>query len=347
VENFCLKNIWSRLGDEESHFWFETRLCYSLTGDMGRMIHTIKKEMIGDSIEKFLKIEKDFFIFGAGYVGHSVVSNTPEISWRAFIDNDESKAGKTDVLPIISFQEFIANSKNAVVFIASTVYGDEMKRQLRNNGFPEDSIIQNIGVQYFDLPYFKPQENEFFVDAGGYDGKTAESFFQWLRMMNRTEGNSVTFEPDPIQYDVCKNKLQGYDNVKIVNKGLWHKSETLKFHKNLGASSRIASDGEETIETVSLDEYFKDEKRQVTFIKMDIEGAELNALKGAERIIKEQKPKLAICIYHKPEDVWEISNLLLDFVPDYKFYIRHYSLLNNETVLYAMLDQHCSIGNKF
>jgi hypothetical protein len=70
---------------------------------------------------------------------------------------------------------------------------------------------------------------------------------------------------------------------------------------------------------------------------MDIEGAELNALKGAERIIKEQKPKLAICIYHKPEDVWEIPNLLLDFVPDYKFYIRHCTYSSFlDTVLYAL-----------
>jgi len=91
------------------------------------------------------------------------------------------------------------------------------------------------------------------------------------------------------------------------------------------------------IETISLDEYLKDEKEKVTFIKMDIEGAELNALKGAERIIREQKPKLAICIYHKPEDVWEIPSLLLNFVSDYKFYIRHntYSFLY-DTTLYAL-----------
>jgi len=341
MEKFCLKNIYSRLGDEESRFWFETRLCYSLTGDMHRMVHMINKQFWGNSIEKSLGIKKDFFIFGAGLCGHSVVNNIPEISWRAFIDNDKSKAGKTDVLPVISFQEFITNSKNAVVFIASSLYGDEMKQQLINNGFPEDSIIQNLGTQYFDLPYFKPQENEFFIDVGGYDGFTTKSFFQWLRNneQNRTEqnSNSVLFDPSPIQYDVCKDNLQGYNNVKIVNKGLWHKSETLKFHKDNGGSS-ITPDGEETIETVSLDEYLKDEKKQVTFIKMDIEGAELNALKGAERIIREQKPKLAICIYHKPEDVWEIPNLLLDFVPDYRFYIRHYSLWNVETVLYAMFD---------
>jgi hypothetical protein len=87
---------------------------------------------------------------------------------------------------------------------------------------------------------------------------------------------------------------------------------------------------------ISLDEYLKNEKEPVTFIKMDLEGAELNALKGAEQTIKEQKPKLAISIYHKPEDIWEIPNLLLELVPDYKFYIRHYTLIGAETVLYAL-----------
>ena len=331
MEKFCLGNIYSRLGDEESRFLFEKRLCYSLTGDMPRMVCATNEKII----KKLLEIRKDFFIFGAGCNGHSVVRDIPEISWHAFIDNDESKVGKPDILPIISFQEFISNSENAAVFIASTIYSNEMKQQLINNGFPEDSIITQIfGIQYFDLPYFKPQKNEFFIDAGGYDGVTTKSFFQWLRNNERKEGRSVIFEPNPIQYALCKHNLKNCDNVKIENKGLWHKSEHLNFMKN-HAASRITTDGEETIETISLDEYLKNEKNPVTFIKMDIEGAELNALKGAERTIREQKPKLAICIYHKPKDVWEIPNLLLDFVPDYKFYIRHYSLMGIETVLYA------------
>jgi hypothetical protein len=68
---------------------------------------------------------------------------------------------------------------------------------------------------------------------------------------------------------------------------------------------------------------------------MDIEGAELNALKGARRIIEEQTPKLAICVYHKPKDIWEIPQLILDICPRYKFYLRHYSFSPTETVLYA------------
>ena len=68
---------------------------------------------------------------------------------------------------------------------------------------------------------------------------------------------------------------------------------------------------------------------------MDVEGEEYEALKGAARIIEEQKPKLAISVYHKNEDIFLIPQLLLELRKDYKFYLRHYSLVTNETVLYA------------
>ena len=69
---------------------------------------------------------------------------------------------------------------------------------------------------------------------------------------------------------------------------------------------------------------------------MDIEGAELEALKGAEETIKRYRPKLAICVYHKPEDIVEIPKYILNINPDYKLYLRHYSDNAGETVLYAI-----------
>ena len=69
---------------------------------------------------------------------------------------------------------------------------------------------------------------------------------------------------------------------------------------------------------------------------MDIEGSEYNALLGSRRIIREQKPKLAICVYHKPEDIIQIPELILSINNEYRFYIRHYSTIGGETVLYAL-----------
>lgn len=75
---------------------------------------------------------------------------------------------------------------------------------------------------------------------------------------------------------------------------------------------------------------------RVSFIKMDIEGAELKALEGAKETILRNAPKLAICIYHKYEDICEIGNYVLKLNPNYKLYIRHYTTCMWETVLYAV-----------
>ena len=75
---------------------------------------------------------------------------------------------------------------------------------------------------------------------------------------------------------------------------------------------------------------------RVTMIKMDIEGSELEALKGAKQTIQRDKPKLAICIYHKPEDIIEIPCYIKELVPRYRLYLRHYGNGDTETVLYAL-----------
>ena len=85
---------------------------------------------------------------------------------------------------------------------------------------------------------------------------------------------------------------------------------------------------------MTLDEVFED--KSITFIKMDVEGAEYEALRGAEQTIRTQRPKLAISIYHKPEDILDLPQLLLSYQPEYRFYLRHYCIFNNETVLYAI-----------
>ena len=103
-----------------------------------------------------------------------------------------------------------------------------------------------------------------------------------------------------------------------------------------GVGSRITetTTGTVTIETAAIDEIVKDDK--VTFLKLDVEGAEMKALQGAKNTIMKNKPRLAVCIYHKPEDIIEIPAHLLSLNPDYYFYIRYYNFSYNETVLYAI-----------
>ena len=99
------------------------------------------------------------------------------------------------------------------------------------------------------------------------------------------------------------------------------------------SGSSISEDGSEKIETISLDEVLQG--KRVTFIKMDIEGAEYNALIGCEKTIKKWKPRLAICVYHKSEDILEIPALLLKMNDDYKFALRQYDSWDTSAILYA------------
>jgi hypothetical protein len=76
----------------------------------------------------------------------------------------------------------------------------------------------------------------------------------------------------------------------------------------------------------------------VTFIKMDIEGSELNALKGAEQTIRKYKPKLAICVYHRAKDLITIPQYIKTLVPEYKLYFRAHKYGTYDFVLYAVCD---------
>ncbi len=103
-----------------------------------------------------------------------------------------------------------------------------------------------------------------------------------------------------------------------------------------GSSSCVdVEEGTATVQMVCLDDVLK--MVSPTMIKMDIEGAELDALRGAKRIIQEQTPDLAVCVYHKMSHLWEIVLYLYELVPQYRFYLRSHYGFTMETVLYATL----------
>lgn len=205
----------------------------------------------------------------------------------------------------------------------------------------ESRFTKNIDVltrTYKHRQYFPVEDileigsEEVFVDAGAFDGDTIKDFLEI------TGGHCqyiYAFEPDAANCERLRERNYA-ENVKIFNAGLFDKTDTLSFSANKGGSSKIESSGTEKIEVLRFDELDLPDKK-VTFVKMDIEGSELKALEGMQEIIKANKPKLAICIYHKLEDLWEIPGLIKELVPEYKLYIRNYTTYLDEIVLYATL----------
>jgi hypothetical protein len=90
------------------------------------------------------------------------------------------------------------------------------------------------------------------------------------------------------------------------------------------------------VSSIAIDDLVTRENiEKVDFIKMDIEGAEANALVGAQKTIAKFRPKLAICVYHKKDDFYSIPTLINQICPDYSFHLDHYTIHREETVLYA------------
>lgn len=196
--------------------------------------------------------------------------------------------------------------------------------------------------QYFNQNYFKFTEDESFVDCGAYTGDTILAFCDVVKSFHKI----FAFELDKKNYlEMEKNvgKLDG--NITLFNCGVWNRNEEIDYGTGTseneppcGVSIYKTEKSEHNIiqkaQVKKLDDVLRGER--VSFIKMDVEGSEINALWGAEKIITEQKPKLAICVYHKTSDFWQIPLLLKQFNPDYRFILRHYSKIDcHDTILYA------------
>ena len=132
-----------------------------------------------------------------------------------------------------------------------------------------------------------------------------------------------------------KDTNENWSKVYVFNSGVFDKKCTLRFDSGKEGSSSIIEDGTDVIEVDMIDNI--DECQNATFIKMDIEGSEPEAIMGAAELIKRNKPKLAICIYHSDEDMINIIGLVHKLVPDYKMFVRQHSIYETETVLYCTL----------
>ena len=110
------------------------------------------------------------------------------------------------------------------------------------------------------------------------------------------------------------------ENLELYNLGAWNKKETLFFQKKKGRNSHQAEDGI-PVEFDSVDNIVKE---KVTLLKMDIEGAELMALEGAEKTIRRDKPKLYVCAYHRNEDFFTLPLKINELYNGYKIYFRHH-----------------------
>lgn len=194
--------------------------------------------------------------------------------------------------------------------------------------------------QYFIKELGKSRDEEVFIDGGGYIGDTYKEFLKWSHSHYE---RYIFFEPGTVNFE----KFKATTNDKRVcfkNLGLWNKQTNLYFTGGTSGAERIIED-EEQGNNVSLERVpvtaidLVPECEKATFIKMDIEGSEMKALEGAVNTIKNNRPKLAICIYHSNEDMLRIPEWCFENLERYSFYIRHHHYLPCDTVFYAIPEE--------
>lgn len=187
--------------------------------------------------------------------------------------------------------------------------------------------------QYFH-PIVRPRKGDVIVDGGAFIGDTMEEFFQVLG----GECRIYSFEPEQENYrQLCKLvKARKWDNkVTMVDSGLWNRQGVLNFDPD-GSGSRIVAQGANSISVVDLDSFFFKEDFKPTLIKLDVEKAEYAAMEGAHETILKYLPRLQICAYHTPYDLWRIPLTIKSFDLKYQLYLAHHTSNYQETVLYAL-----------
>ncbi len=173
-----------------------------------------------------------------------------------------------------------------------------------------------------------------YVDCGAFNGDTVEKFIDWS---GGNYSKIFAVEADPVNFAALEKFIaeKNYKNVIAINCGAWNEKTTLTFSDTNKTNAAVSAEGKIKIAADTIDNITGSEK--INFIKMDIEGAELPALQGAAQTIKKFTPALAICAYHKTEDLITLPQFIKSLNPDYKFYLRKHTLvIDTELVLYAI-----------
>jgi FkbM family methyltransferase len=223
----------------------------------------------------------------------------------------------------------------------------EYLRQIRWRAWGDRSLLNEASKEesYFPDSIFSPLPDEVFIDCGAYDGDT-------VRRILERQGNLFRrvdcFEPDPLNFA----RLQAWAvtlapgisaKIRILDRAVGAERSVLNFNADGTEGAGIARNREDGIrvQCVRLDDVLA-ESDPPTHIKMDIEGAERDALQGASQLIRRHRPVLSVCLYHAQNDIWRIPLLIRALSGDYCLFLRSHDPEGCQLVAYAVPPQRLS-----
>jgi len=204
-------------------------------------------------------------------------------------------------------------------------------------------LLQDFGAlpapsgeeQYFPPDIITLRPGEVFVDCGAYDGDTLRPFLRRCPGFARV----LALEPDPANFAQLAGFIDGLPanvrkrlSARMVCAG--EKRGKVRFAAGGGETSKVTVRGETTVECATLDEICSGD--EPSYVKMDIEGAELDALRGAGRLLRQSEAMWAVCVYHKSEHLWQLPLFISEHSQGHRFFLRKYAGEIWETVCYAV-----------
>jgi FkbM family methyltransferase len=183
----------------------------------------------------------------------------------------------------------------------------------------------------------RAEEGDVVLDCGACWGDTA------LYFASQTHAPVYSFEFLPSNLTIFRRNVELNPKlapfVKLVDAPVWSESDREMYVQDRGPATRVSPDpipDAQRVKTLSIDDLVERERiPRVGFIKMDIEGAELDALNGARKTLERDRPKLAICVYHRRDDLVQIPRFLRSLPGKYRVYLAHFTMHAEETVLFA------------
>ncbi len=230
-------------------------------------------------------------------------------------------------VPVLGNEIFDMSYYNKNVEKISKVYNmleDNQSRYVFNNviKFKLSGIIDyllncqtQVSEAYTNI--LKLSANEIYMDLGAYKGDTIQEFLQYVNSYKYI----YAVEPDIKNFKKLMSNVDKLNNCECLNIGVSDVEKMCKFDMKSGRNTMISNEGTLT-QINSIDGILKG--NPVTYIKMDIEGQELNAIEGAKNTILKYKPKMLISCYHRTEDIYQLPMKVFSIRSDYKIYMRHY-----------------------
>ena len=326
-------------------------------GEVGKLVQS-KLEQIGIKVNGFIsgiKVEEKGEVLNKETLLLKYNKYIVVRGWLGafYLSDEEIKAqwlGCEDVITISNIYEpMFVEELSKEYYLREKVKFDNVRKTLGDNMSISsfDAFIESK-VEYTNLPllpfviptqyFFKDspwqyKDNEVLVDCGAFNG---DSICDFIKLCGEKYSKIIAFEPDSNNFYQLNKWIKETDlkNIITINTGVYEKKMELSFSVSGDMETKVIDKGDVKIQVDSIDNICRNEN--VSIIKMDIEGSELSALRGAEKTIKEKHPILMISAYHKKEDLFMLQEYINSLYSEYMYFFRCHKPIPIDAVLYAV-----------